>query len=146
MVLTILQKWPLGCVFAGGSGFDPPRWFDEARPPPYWDTGSSCLILNWNFYVGFGRVLSNVRLPCGKTWRLYNYQKSEPESTLHQSHASFKYRKTVLIAAFWKHPLTLTCKMGSEAQKSMEKPRALRPWVNEYDKSSRNLVCQLAWK
>lgn len=67
-----------------------------------------------------------------KTWRLHNYQKSEPGSTLHQRHASFKYRRTVLIDSFQKHPLTLTCKMGSEAQRSMERNQELssHDWTN----------------
>ena len=143
MVLNILRKMTLGCVSAGGSGFDPPRWFDEARPPPYWDTGPSCLRLNCNFYVGFGRVSSNVRLPCGKNSAIiYNYQKSEPGSTLHQSHASFKYRRTGLIAAFQKHPLHIDLRNGIWGTKiNGEKRRAFKLWLNEYDKSSRNLVC-----
>ncbi|KAG0559328.1 hypothetical protein KC19_10G097000 [Ceratodon purpureus] len=33
---TILTAWRLSrCNPLGGSGFDPPRWFDEPRPPPY---------------------------------------------------------------------------------------------------------------
>lgn len=33
---AILTAWRLSrCNPLGGSGFDPPRWFDEPRPPPY---------------------------------------------------------------------------------------------------------------
>lgn len=33
---AILTAWRLlRCNPLGGSGFDPPRWFGEPRPPPY---------------------------------------------------------------------------------------------------------------
>lgn len=34
-------------VISGGSGFDPPRWFDERSPPQQWSIFTAWLLISW---------------------------------------------------------------------------------------------------